>query len=195
MSDIRDVIAYPVTPFTADGIDTTRLAGLVKRLVADGVHAMAPLGSTGELAYLDDAEFDTVVDTTIAAVDGAVPVLVGVSAMTTAETVRRARYAQQAGADAVQVVPVSYWKLNDREITAHRDRPGGPHPVGRRAGPGDVGDHRRPLRPRPRVGEHLEQLLGGDGQLDAVGEAVRRRVDEPDVDALAGMLLVLQAHL
>lgn len=119
MSDIRDVIAYPVTPFTADGIDTTRLAGLVKRLVADGVHAMAPLGSTGELAYLDDAEFDTVVDTTIAAVDGAVPVLVGVSAMTTAETVRRARYAQQAGADAVQVVPVSYWKLNDREITEH----------------------------------------------------------------------------
>ncbi|OBJ68270.1 dihydrodipicolinate synthase family protein [Mycobacterium sp. 1274756.6] len=119
MPDIRDVIAYPVTPFSADGIDTDRLTSLVKRLVADGVHAMAPLGSTGELAYLDEPEFDTVVDTTIAAVDGAVPVLVGVSAMTTAATVRRARYAQQSGADAVQVIPVSYWKLTDREITEH----------------------------------------------------------------------------
>ena len=32
---------------------------------------------------------------------------------------RRARYAAQAGADAVMVAPVSYWKLSEREITTH----------------------------------------------------------------------------
>jgi 4-hydroxy-tetrahydrodipicolinate synthase len=37
------------------------------------VHAIAPLGSTGELAYLDENEFDAVVDTTIAAIDGRCP--------------------------------------------------------------------------------------------------------------------------
>jgi 4-hydroxy-tetrahydrodipicolinate synthase len=113
------IIAYPVTPFNADGIDTARLAGLVDRLVSAGVHAIAPLGSTGELAYLDEPEFDSVVDTTIAAVAGRVPVVVGVSDVTTAKTIRRATYAQQAGADAVMVLPVSYWKLTEREIAQH----------------------------------------------------------------------------
>jgi 4-hydroxy-tetrahydrodipicolinate synthase len=118
--DLHGVIAYPVTPFGADdSIDTACLATLVDRLVAAGVDAIAPLGSTGELAYLDETEFDTVVDASIAAVDGRVPVIVGVSDLTTATTVRRARYAQDAGADAVMVAPVSYWKLSEREIVAH----------------------------------------------------------------------------
>lgn len=121
MPEIHGIIAYPITPFTADtaGIDTERLASLVERLVSSGVHAIAPLGSTGELAYLDEPEFDTVVDTTMAAVNGRVPVIVGVSDLTTANTIRRAQYAQQAGADAVMILPVSYWKLTDREIAQH----------------------------------------------------------------------------
>lgn len=49
---IHGIIAYPVTPFADNGIDTQRLAALVERLVSAGVHAIAPLGSTGELAYL-----------------------------------------------------------------------------------------------------------------------------------------------
>ncbi len=121
MPEIHGIIAYPITPFTADtaGIDTDRLAALVDRLVSSGVHAIAPLGSTGELAYLDESEFDAVVDTTMTAVNGRVPVVVGVSDLTTANTIRRAKYAQQAGADAVMVLPVSYWKLTDREIAQH----------------------------------------------------------------------------
>ncbi|OCB56310.1 dihydrodipicolinate synthase family protein, partial [Mycobacterium malmoense] len=119
MPDIHGIVAYPVTPFADEGINTERLAALVDRLVSSGVHAIAPLGSTGELAYLDEPEFDTVVDTTIATVDGRVPVIVGVSDVTTAKTVRRAQYAQRAGADAVMILPVSYWKLSEREIVAH----------------------------------------------------------------------------
>lgn len=116
---IHGIIAYPVTPFSADGIDTKRLAALVDRLVSADVHAIAPLGSTGELAYLDEPEFDAVVDTTIATVAGRVPVVVGVSDVTTAKTIRRATYAQQAGADAAMILPVSYWKLTEREIFQH----------------------------------------------------------------------------
>lgn len=120
MADLHGIIGYPVTPFTADGgIDTATLTGLVDRLVTSGVHAVAPLGSTGELAYLDEDEFDTVVDMSIAAVNRRVPVLVGVSDLTTATTVRRARRARDAGADAVMVAPVSYWKLSEREIAEH----------------------------------------------------------------------------
>lgn len=116
---IEGVIAYPVTPFDDDGVATETLAAMIRRLVAAGVQAIAPLGSTGELAYLSESEFDAVIDTTVAAVDGAVPVLAGVSDLTTANTVRRARYAERAGVDAVQVIPVSYWSLSEREIIEH----------------------------------------------------------------------------
>ncbi|MHA7652347.1 dihydrodipicolinate synthase family protein [Mycobacterium sp. ML4] len=121
MPEIHGIIAYPVTPFTADtaAVDTKRLTALVDRLVSSGVHAIAPLGSTGELAYLDESEFDAVVDATMAAVSGRVPVVVGVSDLTTASTIRRAQYAEQAGAEAVMILPVSYWKLTDREIAQH----------------------------------------------------------------------------
>lgn len=118
-AQLHGVIGYPVTPLHDGGIDTAVLAGVIDRLVDAGVHAIAPLGSTGELAYLDEDEFDTCVDASVAAVAGRLPVLVGVSDLTTARTVRRARYAAQAGADAVMVAPVSYWKLSDREITTH----------------------------------------------------------------------------
>ncbi|HEU4361413.1 MAG TPA: dihydrodipicolinate synthase family protein [Mycobacterium sp.] len=120
MADFHGIIGYPVTPFTPDdGIDRETLAMLVDRLVTSGVHAIAPLGSTGELAYLNENEFDTVVDTSIAVVGHRVPIIVGVSGLTTAKTVRRACRAQDAGADAVMVAPVSYWKLSEREIVAH----------------------------------------------------------------------------
>lgn len=119
-TELRGIIGYPVTPFASDdSIDTATLTTVVDRLVTAGVHAIAPLGSTGELAYLGEDEFNTVVDTSIAAVDHRVPVLVGVSDLTTATTVRRARYARDAGAGAVMVAPVSYWKLSEREIAQH----------------------------------------------------------------------------
>lgn len=114
------IIAYPVTPFLPDDtVDVDRLAELVSRLVDDGAHAIAPLGSTGESAYLEEREFDAVVDATVATVNKRVPVIVGASDLTTANTIRRARHAQQAGADAVMVLPISYWKLSDREIAQH----------------------------------------------------------------------------
>jgi 4-hydroxy-tetrahydrodipicolinate synthase len=116
---IRGIIAYPITPFGEAGIDTERLGGLLDTMVAAGVHAIAPLGSTGESAYLSFEEWTTVVDTTVAAVAGRVPVIVGSSDLTTAGTVARVRYAEQAGATAVMVIPVSYWSLTDREIIGH----------------------------------------------------------------------------
>ena len=58
-------------------------------------------------------------DTTINTVGHRVPVIVGASDLTTANTIRRARYAQHAGADAVMILPVSYWKLSTREIAQH----------------------------------------------------------------------------
>ncbi|MER7701399.1 dihydrodipicolinate synthase family protein [Kitasatospora sp. NPDC097605] len=119
---LEGIIAYPVTPFArgeAGGVDTAALTALVDRLVDAGCHAVAPLGSTGESAYLDDQEWYTTAETALAAVAGRVPAVVGVADLTTRNAVRRARFAEQAGADAVMVLPQSYWKLGEREVVRH----------------------------------------------------------------------------
>ncbi|MET9613172.1 dihydrodipicolinate synthase family protein [Kitasatospora indigofera] len=118
---LEGIIAYPVTPFSAaDGrVDTGRLAALVDRLVRAGCHAVAPLGSTGESAYLEDEEWYEAAEASVAAVAGRVPAVVGIADLTTRSAVRRARFAERAGADVVMVLPLSYWKLDEREVGRH----------------------------------------------------------------------------
>lgn len=47
--------------------------------------------------------------------------MVGVSNLTTDKTIYHAKFAEKAGADAVMIIPMSYWKLTDDEIVQHYD--------------------------------------------------------------------------
>ncbi|MGK3982523.1 dihydrodipicolinate synthase family protein [Sorangium sp. So ce136] len=119
-SSLRGIVAYPITPFTEAGrVDEQLLGRIVDGMLAAGVHAIAPLGSTGVLPYLSDGEREAVTDIVVKRVAGRVPTLVGVSSLTTERTVHHAKYAERAGAAAVMILPMSYWKLSDREIVAH----------------------------------------------------------------------------
>ncbi|WJV21711.1 MULTISPECIES: dihydrodipicolinate synthase family protein [Pseudomonas] len=118
---IHGIIGYTITPFTANGeqLDLDTLGRSIDRLIDSGVHAIAPLGSTGEGAYLSDAEWDQVAEFSIRHIAKRVPTIVSVSDLTTAKAVRRARFAEAKGADAVMVLPTSYWKLSEAEILGH----------------------------------------------------------------------------
>lgn len=120
-TEFRGIISYPVTPFDLhDGsVDVPTLNQLIDRLVDSGSHGIAPLGSTGESAYLSDDEWDTVAEASVRRVAKRLPVIVGISDLTTRNAVRRAKFAESVGADAVMVLPVSYWKLNEAEIFRH----------------------------------------------------------------------------
>lgn len=115
------IIAYPITPFKNGGqtIDGKKLIPMLERLVSAGVHGIAPLGSTGVLPYLTDEEREEVTEVTIKTVNKRVPTLVGISSLTTDRTVHHAKFAEKAGADAVMVIPMSYWKLTEEEIFRH----------------------------------------------------------------------------
>ncbi|WP_454197636.1 dihydrodipicolinate synthase family protein [Nocardia sp. Marseille-Q1738] len=117
---ISGIVAYPVTPYSATGqVDTARLRALLDRMIAAGVDAIAPLGSTGESAYLDRAEWQAVAGTSVEHTAGRVPTVVGVSDLTTDGTIERARYAEAAGATAIMVLPISYWPLTENELRTH----------------------------------------------------------------------------
>ena len=118
----KGIIAYPITPFDKEGkVDIPLFKRLVERLVSSGSHGIAPLGSTGVLPYLTDPEKEAITEATIQQVAGRVPTLVGVSNLTTDKTIYHARFAEKAGATAVMIIPMSYWKLTDQEIVEHYD--------------------------------------------------------------------------
>lgn len=121
-TSFKGIIAYPITPFNEnEKVDIPLFKKLVERLVIAGSHGVAPLGSTGVLPYLTDAEKEAITEATIQQVGGRVPTLVGVSNLTTERTVYHARFAEKAGATAVMIIPMSYWKLTDDEIVKHYD--------------------------------------------------------------------------
>lgn len=118
----KGIIAYPITPFDDnEKIDIPLFKHLVERLILSGSHGIAPLGSTGVMPYLSDEEKEAVTEATIEQVKGRVPILVGVSNLTTEKTIHHAQFAEKAGADAVMIIPMSYWKLTDDEIVTHYD--------------------------------------------------------------------------
>jgi len=120
MSKFHGVIPPVLTPLTADGqVDVASLERLVHHLVDAGVHGLFVLGSTGQVAYLTDAQRDLVVRTIVAASAGRVPVIVGAIDLTAARIAEQARRHQDAGADAI-VVTAPLYALNDSgELERH----------------------------------------------------------------------------
>jgi 4-hydroxy-tetrahydrodipicolinate synthase len=120
-TSIHGIIAYPVTPFLADdaGIDEPAFRQVIEGLLATDPAAIAILGSAGESAYLEDDEWRRAVEVGVEATAGKAPLIVGIGELTTQAAIAKARFAEQAGADRLMIIPISYWKLDDAEIFDH----------------------------------------------------------------------------
>jgi len=120
MTDFHGVFPYLVSPVDASGhIRTDVLGRLCEDLIASGVHGLTPLGSTGEFAYLDHAQRRAVVQATIEAAGGRVPVVAGVASTSTADAVAQARAYQQLGADGILAILEAYFPLQDAQVEAY----------------------------------------------------------------------------
>ncbi|GAA0943433.1 dihydrodipicolinate synthase family protein [Nonomuraea longicatena] len=107
--------AFPLTPTTESGIDDRAYAGLVARLARAGVDSIGALGSTGGYAYLSREQRAQVARVAVDAADGT-PVMVGIGALRTAQVLALAEDAQQAGASAVLLAPMTYQPLAEDEV-------------------------------------------------------------------------------
>ena len=100
-----------VTPFNDSGEVNYEM---LRRLV--GFHAenhstgVLLMGSTGEAIMLTADERTKIIDTVIDEANNKIPVMVGVAAMTTKQTIENAKYAKEAGADAGLIVQPPYIK-------------------------------------------------------------------------------------
>ncbi|QDH69884.1 dihydrodipicolinate synthase family protein [Marilutibacter alkalisoli] len=116
----RGVLPAITTPFTAEGeVDHDFLAKHAKALVDAGSTAIVPLGSLGEGATLTfDAKL-AILDTLVAAVDGRVPVVPGIAALSTREAVELARAAKACGCGGLMALPPYVYSTDWREMGAH----------------------------------------------------------------------------
>jgi 4-hydroxy-tetrahydrodipicolinate synthase len=120
MKTFRGTYTVMITPFTPAGaVDIEGLRAFVDWQIAEGIHGLIPLGSTGEFLSLDDDEKALVAETVIAQAAGRVPVLIGTGAEDTREVVRLSRRAESLGADGVMIIPPFYSTPTDDELVHH----------------------------------------------------------------------------
>lgn len=112
---ITGLSAFPLTPLTNDHIDEEAFTGLVRRLAAARVDSITALGSTGSYAYLGRSERARVARLAVEHADD-IPVIVGIGALRTKHVLEVAEDAQQAGASAVLLAPMSYQALTEDDV-------------------------------------------------------------------------------
>ncbi|HEV8016238.1 MAG TPA: dihydrodipicolinate synthase family protein [Stellaceae bacterium] len=108
-SDFRGVYAIIPTPAkpgadrwdAVDTVDLDETARVLNRLIADGVHGLIVLGTTGECATLTPSEYEAFVDCVLQTVKKRIPTFIGTTALGTHEVVRRTRFAAERGADGI----------------------------------------------------------------------------------------------
>lgn len=109
-------VAAP-TPFTSDGrLDSTGLRSLLSLYAEQGVDGVLVNGSTGEWFSQSTAERQEVAAAGVAELAGRIPVIVGVTAYTAAESAGLARHAESVGAQGVLATPPPYAHLSPDEI-------------------------------------------------------------------------------
>lgn len=107
-----------VTPFSEDGshVDTDALRRFLGWQLDVGVPGVIVLGTTGEFLTVDDDERAQIVHTTVDAVAGRVPVLIGTMNASTLRAVAYSRQAEELGADGLMILPPYYYTPTDDEI-------------------------------------------------------------------------------
>ena len=121
-SDIKGIIPPVITPMNNDDEQTVNHEALrqqVERLLAGGVHGMFPLGTNGEAYALSFKEKEEVLATVIDQVKGRVPIYAGTGCITTAETIRMSRRAEEMGADALSIITPSFALASQKELYDH----------------------------------------------------------------------------
>jgi 4-hydroxy-tetrahydrodipicolinate synthase len=120
MADFHGVFPYLVSPLDPNGKVRTEVLGrLCDDLIQSGVHGLTPLGSTGEFAYLDTAQRMAVVQATIEAAKGRVPVVAGVASTSIADAVAQAKAYQLLGADGILAILEAYFPLGDFQVESY----------------------------------------------------------------------------
>jgi 4-hydroxy-tetrahydrodipicolinate synthase len=108
-----------ITPFRNGAVDEQALAEFVEWQIAEGIHGLVPVGTTGESPTLDYDEHMRVIEVTIETARKRVPVIAGTGSNSTAEAIELSQHAKKVGADALLIVTPYYNKPTQEGLYQH----------------------------------------------------------------------------
>ena len=116
----RGVFPAVTTQLKEDqSVDLTATARHLAALTDSGVTGLIMLGSLGENQSLDPEEKRRIVEASVKAVNGRVPVLSGVAENSTSLACRYVRDCEKLGANGFMLMPAMVYKGDPRETLAH----------------------------------------------------------------------------
>lgn len=117
---LNGIIPPMITPLLeTNSLDVEGVENLVDHLIKGGVHGVFILGTTGEAQHLSVALKIELIQETCKAVDGRVPVLVGVTDTSIIESIKLSMIAKEFGATAIVAAPPYFFKLGYPELIAY----------------------------------------------------------------------------
>src|SRR5918994_307808 len=108
-----------VTPFRDGKLDEARFREQVEFQIKGGIDGLVPVGTTGESPTLDFPEHERVIELTVEASRGRVPVIAGTGANATTEAIELHSFARKAGAAACLSVNPYYNKPTQEGLYRH----------------------------------------------------------------------------
>ena len=118
--ELKGIITPILTPMNADeSVNLTELRNQVERLISGGVHGIFPFGTNGEGYILSENEKIEVLEATIDQVKGRVPVYAGSGLISTKDTIRMSKKAEELGADVLSIITPSFAVASQKELYDH----------------------------------------------------------------------------
>ena len=119
-AEIKGIIPAILTPMNEDeSINLDVMREQIDRLIDGGVHGLFPFGTNGEGYILNEKEKEESLEATIAQVNGRVPVYAGTGCISTRDTIRMSKKAQELGADILSIITPSFAVASQKELYDH----------------------------------------------------------------------------
>lgn len=120
---LHGVVPPTITALNHDeSVNLEATAAHARFVVNAGVHAVFPLGTNGEFPLLERDERAQVIERVTEEVGSRVPVIAGVGAPGTQETIRSAIHADETGVDGIVVVTPYYYPIGESGFVTHYER-------------------------------------------------------------------------
>lgn len=118
--DIKGITVPVLTPMNADEtVNYGELRNQIERQIEGGIHGIFCFGTNGEGYILSEDEKVEIMRVTVDAVAGRVPVYAGTGCISTRDTVRLSKKAQEIGVDILSIITPSFAAASQKELYDH----------------------------------------------------------------------------
>lgn len=117
---IRGIIAPILTPMDEnEEVNETELRNQVRRLIENGISGIFAFGTNGEGYCLSETEKERILAVVVEETAKKVPVYAGTGCISTKDTVRLSKKAEELGADVLSVITPSFAAASQEELYCH----------------------------------------------------------------------------